>query len=164
VRPVVIAALLLTGCAPSPAPAPAPDVTTETWYKQAVGQLAATARTAGESFANGKADDAAAMIEKGESLESQVLAVPRPTLAAMEAASDLDDLYGRMLLSNQHYEWALFLFQKCSARWKYWQPRTEETTRRLKLAEDEIAECNRRMTHAQSPDKRPGNRRSTAHR
>ena len=58
-----------------------------------------------------------------------------------------DDLYGRMLLSNQHYEWAMFLFQKCSARWKYWQPQTEETARRLKLAEDEIAECNRRMTH-----------------
>lgn len=122
-------------------------MTTEAWYKQAVADLAAAAHDANESFAHGKADDASALIEKGEPLESQVLGVPRPTLAAMEAASDLDDLYGRMLLSNQHYEWAMFLFQKCSARWKYWHPQTEETARRLKLAEDEIAECNRRMTH-----------------
>ena len=144
-RLAVIAALLLTGC--GSAPGPPPDVTTETWYKQAVEQLAAFAHAADESFANGKPDDAAALIEKGEPIESQVLAVPRPTLAAMEAATDLDDIYARMLLSNQHYEWAMFLFQKCSARWKYWQPQTEETARRLKLAEDEIAECNRRMTH-----------------
>jgi hypothetical protein len=122
-------------------------VTTEAWYKQAVAQLAASAHAADEAFANGKPNDAASLIEKGEPLESQVLAVPRPSLAAMEAASDLDDLYGRMLLSNQHYEWAIFLFQKCSARWKYWQPQTEETARRLKLAMDEIAECNRRMMH-----------------
>lgn len=122
-------------------------MTTDPWYKQAVTQLDADAHAADESFASGKADDAAALIEKGEPLESQALSVPRPTLAAMEAATDLDDIYARMLFSNQHYEWAMFLFQKCSARWKYWQPQTEETARRLKLAEDEIAECNRRMTH-----------------
>lgn len=141
----MIAAVILMGCGPSSAP-PA-DVTTEAWYKQAVGQLASAAHAADASFAAGKADDAAALIEKGEPLESQVLAVPRPTLAAMEAATDLDDLYGRMLLSNQHYEWAMFLFQKCSARWKYWQPQTGETARRMKLAQDEIAECNRRMVN-----------------
>lgn len=144
-RVAVIAALLLTGCAQTPTPAP--DVTTQAWYKQAVAQLEANARSAAEAFANGKADDAAALIEKGEPLETQVLGVPRPTLAAMEAATDLDEIYARMLFSNQHYEWAMFLFQKCSARWKYWQPQTEETARRLKLAEDEIAECNRRMAH-----------------
>jgi hypothetical protein len=147
VRIAVIAVLLLTGCGPPPAPAPPPDETKEAWYKPAVMQLEATAHAADESFANGKADDAAALIEKGEPIESQVLAVRRPTLAAMEAATDLDDIYARMLLSNQHYEWAMFLFQKCSARWKYWQPQTEETARRLKRAQDEIADCNRRMAH-----------------
>jgi hypothetical protein len=146
VRVAFIAALLLTGCAP--APAPPHDVTTEAWYKQAVTQLEANAHAADEAFANGKPDDAAALIEKGEPLESQVLGVPRPTLEAMEAATDLDDIYARMLFSNQHYEWAMFLFQKCSARWKYRQPQTEETARRLKRAEDEIAECNQRMTHS----------------
>lgn len=161
-RFVVIAAILLTGCGPSTAPAPPPDVTTEAWYKQAVRQLAEDTRAAEVSFANGKADDASVLIEKAEPLESQVLAVPRPTLAAMESASDLDDLYGRMLLSNQHYEWALFMFQKCSARWKYWQPQTEETARRLKLAESEIADCNRRIEHGRPSGKQTGKRRSTA--
>jgi hypothetical protein len=124
--------------------------------------LAENTHAAEVSFANGKADDAASLIEKAEPLESQVLAVPRPTLSAMESASDLDDLYGRMLLSNRHYEWALFLFQKCSARWKYWQPQTEETARRLKLAESEIAECGRRMTHDRPSGKQTSKRRSTA--
>ena len=95
----------------------------------------------------------AALIEKGEPLESQVLSVPRPTLAAMAAATDLDDLYGRMLLSNKHYAWALFLFQKCSARWKYWQPQTEDTARRLARAEAEIAECQRGMAGGGSSTK-----------
>lgn len=149
---MVIGALLLTACGPSPAPPP--DVTKEAWYQQDVAQLASATHEADEDFAKGKPDDAAALIEKGEPLESQVLAVPRPTLAAMEAASDLDDLYGRMLLSNGHYEWAMFLFQKCSARWKYWQPQTANTARRLKLAEDEIAECNRRMTQKKPAAKR----------
>jgi hypothetical protein len=149
VRIAVLGVLLsiLTGCGTSPAPAPPPDVTTEAWYKEAVTQLEASAHAADESFAQDKADDAAALIVKAGPLESQVLAVHHPSLAAMEAATDLDDIYARMLLSNQHYEWAMFLLQKCSARWKYWQPQTEETARRLKLAEDEIAECNRRMTH-----------------
>ena len=122
-------------------------MTTDPWYKQAVAELETNAQSANESFAKGKADDAAALIVKGEPIETQVLGVPRPTLAAMEAATDLDEIYARMLFSNQHYEWAMFLYQKCSARWKYWQPQTEETARRLKKAEDEIAECNRRMTH-----------------
>jgi hypothetical protein len=64
----------------------------------------------------------------------------------VEAASDLDQLYGRMLLSNRNYGWARLEFQKNRARWKTWQPQTDETVRRLKLAETAIAECDRRMT------------------
>jgi hypothetical protein len=94
-------------------------------------------------FRGGKPDDAAALIEKGEPLESQLLSVLHPTLAAMQAASDLDDLYGRMLLSNQHYVWAQSMFQKNVARWKYWQPRTPDTERRMKQAQDAVAECER---------------------
>jgi len=88
-------------------------------------------------------DDASALIEQGEPLESQVLSVLHPTLAATQAASDLDDLYGRMLLSNRHFVWAQTLFQKNLARWKYWQPQTDDTARRFKLAESQIAECER---------------------
>ena len=97
------------------------------------------------SFKVGDRDKAAALIERGEPIASQILAVPRPTLAAMEAASDLDDLYGRMLLSNGHYEWAQLQFQKNRARWKYWKPQTAETSRRMTEAETAIAECDRGM-------------------
>jgi hypothetical protein len=142
---VFLAAILITGCSDQPPAAPQRDSAGDSQYNQSVQQLAASTRAAETAFQQGKPDDAAALIEKAEPISSEVLAVPKPTLAAMEAASDLDDLYGRMLLSNKHYEWALFLFQKCSARWKYWQPQTEETARRLKLAESEIAVCQRRM-------------------
>ena len=80
-------------------------------------------------------------IQQGEDLSGQVLAVIHPTLEAMQAASDLDDLYARMLLSNRHYTWAQTFFQKNRARWKYWQPQTEDTARRMKIAEDGIAAC-----------------------
>jgi hypothetical protein len=84
-------------------------------------------------------------MKKGESLSARLLAVPRPTLAATEAASDLDQLYGQMLLSNRKYGWARLQFQKNLARWKHWRPQTPETARRLRQAESAIAECDRRI-------------------
>ena len=147
-RFVAIAAVFLTSCGdPHSATPVAPhDVTTEAWYGQTVDQLATMTRSAEAFLKAGKPDDASALIQQGEPLASRLLSVPRPTLAATEAASDLDDLYGRMLLSNRHYAWALMFFQKNSARWKYWTPRTPDTARRLKQAESAIAECDRRMT------------------
>jgi hypothetical protein len=94
---------------------------------------------------SGKADDAAGLIQSGEQLASRLLSVPRPTLAAMQEASDLDELYGRMLLSNRNYGWARLFFQKNLARWKNWVPQTPDTAARLKEAQSDIAECDRRM-------------------
>lgn len=140
---VLAAAALLSGCAE--APAPTHDATKDAWYGQAVAQLAQMNREAENFFRDGKSDQAAALIQEGQPVMDRLLAVPRPTVAAAEAASDLDDLYGRMLLSNRHYAWARLMFQKNQARWKHWDPPTPETARRLKQAETAIAECDRRM-------------------
>ncbi len=102
-------------------------------------------RRADELFRGGKPDDAAALIQKAQPIMKKVLDVPHPSLEAAEAASDLDDLYGRMLLSNRHYGWAQMMFQKNLSRWKHWEPQTDETARRLKLAQSEIAECAKKM-------------------
>jgi hypothetical protein len=144
----LLVCMMLAGCAPSPAPvAPAQrDPTTERWYGQTVDELAAMNRQANEFFEKGKADEAAALIEKGEPLSGRLLSVREPTLAATEAASDLDQLYGEMLFSNKNYGWARLLFQKNTARWKHWMPQTAETARRLKQAESAIAECDRRIS------------------
>jgi hypothetical protein len=139
----ILAAALLAGCAS--APAPQRDATQEGWYGQTVQQLAAMNREAESFFESGRSDQAAALIEEGQPLMSRLLSVPRPTLEATEAASDLDHLYGRMLLANRHYGWARLLFQKNLARWKHWQPQTPETTRRLKQAESAIADCDRHL-------------------
>jgi len=137
----------LTACGPAPAPpARTQGATgTEPWYGQTVDQLAAMNRQAKELLQAGKSDAAAAIIVKGEALSKRLISVPRPTLAATMAASDLDELYGQMLLSNRNYGWARLLFQKNLARWKYWKPPTAETARRLKEAEAAIAECDRRL-------------------
>ena len=103
-------------------------------------------REAERAFQAGREDDASALILRGQPLANRLVAVSRPTLAAVEAASDLDQLYGRMLLANRNYGWARLEFQKNRARWKTWQPQTTETARRLKLAEDAIAECDRHLT------------------
>lgn len=139
--------LVLSACAPSPPPA-APvqrDPTTEPWYGQTVDELTSMNRQANEFFKKGKSDEAAALIEKGEPMSARLLSVSQPTLAATEAASDLDQLYGEMLLSNKNYGWARLLFQKNVARWKHWMPQTPETAGRLKQAESAIAECDRRI-------------------
>jgi hypothetical protein len=138
----IIAAMSLAGCDSAPPPSAGAEAA---WYQQTVDQLAQMNRSADDFFKGGKPDQAAALIEKGQPLVSRLLTVPKPSLAAMEAAGDLDDLYGRMLLSNRHYAWAITMFEKNRSRWKHWTPKTPESERRLKLAETEIEDCDRRM-------------------
>ena len=143
----IVPILLLAACASAPAPVEAPkvDPTQEGWYSRTVAQLAAMDRQAEALLQKGKRDEAAAVITAGEPLVDRLLAVPRPTLEAMEAASDLDQLYGRMLLENGNYGWARMMFQKNQARWRTWKPQTPETARRLQLTQAALAECDRRM-------------------
>ncbi len=145
---LLLAVTLISGCgsAPPAVESKMADPTTDKGYAQTLVELTAMNRQAERAFRAGKPDDAAALIVKGQPLANRLLSVARPELAAVEAASDLDQLYGQMLLSNRNYGWARLEFQKNRARWKSWQPQTEETARRLKLAEDAIAECDRRMT------------------
>ena len=140
---VILAAGFLASC--QQAPAPPRDATKEPWYRETVAQLTAMNRDADSAFAAGKPDRAAALIQEGQPLVARLLAVPHATLEAAVAASDLDDLYGRMLLSNRHYGWARLQFQKNLSRWKHWQPQTPETARLLKQAESAIAECDRHI-------------------
>ena len=145
-RPLAaVFAIVLTACAPAPKPVeqPKPDPTAEAWYAQATAELAALNRDAEARFRRGQFDTAAAMVTQGQPIEARLLSAPRPTLAAMEAASDLDDLYGRLLMRNHHYSWARSFFQKNSVRWKAWKPQTAETERRRQAAIAAVAECDR---------------------
>ncbi len=146
---VLFAGVLLAGCASAPAPLPVesarPDPTADPAYRQSVEELQLLARETDRLLRSGKTDEAGALITKAQPLVTRVLAAQRPSLAAMEAASDLDQLYGGMLLANHHYGWARLLLQKNLARWTNWVPQTAETVRRKKLAEAAIAECDRRM-------------------
>jgi len=142
VRWILSAALILSGCGTAPAPR---DPTASQAYRHDVQDLATLAHQADDAFKAGKPDDAAALIQKAQPVMKRVLEVPHPTLEAAEAAGDIDDLYGRMLLSNHHYGWAQMMFQKNLSRWKHWDPQTEETARRYKQAESEIAECTKKM-------------------
>ncbi|MEO8050067.1 MAG: hypothetical protein ABI833_06585 [Acidobacteriota bacterium] len=140
---VIVGLAFLAACEQTPAPPR--DATKEAWYRETREQLTALNRAADSFFAGGNADQAAALIEKGQPLVARLLNVPNPTVEAAVAASDLDDLYGRMLLANRHYGWARLLFQKNLSRWKHWQPQTPETARRLQQAESAIAECDRHI-------------------
>jgi hypothetical protein len=125
---------------------PAVDPTTESWYPEAIAKLAGMNREALKLFESGKADRAAEIVTGAQPLEARLLAPAHPTLAAMEAASDLDQLYGRMLLANRHYGWARLTFQKNVMRWKNWRPRTPDGARRLEEAQSAVAECDRGLT------------------
>jgi hypothetical protein len=137
-----MAAVFLTGCDSAP---PSTGDAVPSWYRQTLDQLVESNRSAEAFFKDGKQDQAAALIEKAQPLVSRLLDVPKPSVSAVEAASDLDDLYGRMLLSNRHYAWAITMFEKNRSRWKNWTPQTPEAERRRKLAETEIADCDRQM-------------------
>jgi hypothetical protein len=136
--------LLFAGCGEPPrkSAAPAPDPTLDPAYAESVAELAKCVSQARAFLASGNNDAAAAAITSGQPIAARVLAAPHPTLAAMESASDLDDLYGRMLLSNKNYGWARMTFQKNRSRWQHWQPQTEDTVKRKKQAEAGIAACD----------------------
>jgi hypothetical protein len=140
--------LFLFGCgSPKPAASPAVrvDMTEGASYKEDVAQLRALNREAEADYKAGKGDLAAKLMEQEKPLVARVLSPPKPSVAAMEAAGDLSQLYATMLLNNKHYGWARVMFQENLARWKHWRPITEESTRRLKLAEDGIAECDKHL-------------------
>ena len=143
----VLLALVLLGCAEEPAPKTAAprDPTTEPWYGEAVQELTSLNDQAREAIRRGRKDDASIIIQKGETISARLLAAQHPTLEATVGASDVDQLYGEMLLSNRNYGWARLFFQKNLSRWKLWRPQSGDTARRVKLAADEIAECDRRM-------------------
>jgi hypothetical protein len=144
-RIVTLAVICLSACGPAPVQPPA-DPSTDASYARSVQQLIALNRNAEGLFQKGNQDAASALILKGEPIATRLLAAPRPTVEAMEAASDLDQLYGRMLLANRNYGWARLQFQKNEARWKNWKPQTPETEKRLQAARAAIAECDRKMT------------------
>jgi hypothetical protein len=142
-----LAALLLAACAPPPPPKKAPsDPTKEPAYAQAIARLTALNRRTEELLKHDRHSEAAAAILEGRPLQATLLAPPYPTLAAMEAVSDLDDLYARMLLIDHRAAWARTLYARNAFRWRHWKPQTADTLRRLKQAQDGIAECDRRMT------------------
>jgi hypothetical protein len=149
VRPSLVIALAaaLSCCAPAPPPPTqaAPDLTAEAWYPTAIAELTAINRDADAHFRASRFDEAAAAITKGQPLQARLLEATRPTLAAMEAAADLDDVYGRMLLHNGNVGYARGTFQKNVVRWKTWKPQTPDTERRWKAAVEAVAECDRRL-------------------
>lgn len=146
-RLLVILAVALSACSPAPPRAiqPKPDPAKEAWYGETISQLAAMVREAGTALGRGALDQASAIVTKGQPLIHNLLSVPHPTLPAMEAVSDLDQIYGQLLLGNRHYVWARVLFQKNLTRWTLWQPQTPDTLRRREIARAAVAECDRQI-------------------
>jgi hypothetical protein len=144
---VIVAAILLAACAPAPRPVEQPklDLTKEGWYGPTVEDVKALNREAATLLRSGKSDQAAAIVTKEQPLLNRLLSAAQPSLPALEAVSDSDHLYARMLLANGRYGWARLLFQKDVSRWKNWKPETTESVRRLRAAADGIAECDRKL-------------------
>ena len=144
-RGFLICVLLLAGCQSPPPKVTERDPVQEPAYRQASTEFRALSRAAQNAFLQHKPDLASHLIQESEPLAKRLLGVPHLPLEVAEAASDLDGLYGRMLLSNHHYGWARLQFQKNLARWKNWTPQTDESAKRLQQAKDAIAECDRYM-------------------
>ena len=142
---LTVAALLLGGCAPAPVAAPKVDPATEGWYAEAVDRLTKIDRVTEQLFQNGRTQEAAALVTSGQSLQNRLLTAPRPGLEAMEAIADLDQVYGKLLVSNGYFGEARLLFQKNVTRWKTWKQKTPETESRLKMANEAMTECDRHM-------------------
>jgi hypothetical protein len=143
--PVILGALLLIACGVPPRPQPTAPAADTPAYAELAGQLTSLNREAEEALKKGQGDKAATAVQNGLPIQAKLLQAPRPTLEAMQAISDLDDIYARMLLAGQREGWARTMYQKNVVRWKYWKPETDDSARRLKQAQAGIAECDRRL-------------------
>jgi hypothetical protein len=146
-RAFLLAAAALAGCGSPPPAAKAPkaDPTIEAWYGESTKRLANLDRAAEQYLAAGRFPEVDSIITSAQSLQTRLLAAPRPTLEAMEAIADLDRIYGKRLVSNGYFGEARMLFQKNVTRWKTWKPQTPETDRRLQEAHADISECDKHM-------------------
>ena len=148
VRLLAAAALLLASCAPPPPPPKAPEKAppepaAEEWYPQVTADLAALNRKAGAEYRAGRRKEAGRLVVEGQALAARLLAKPHATLAAMEAADDLDLLYARLLQDEHNLGWARLVLQKSVARWTNWRPVTPESEQRRKQALAGIAAIDR---------------------
>jgi hypothetical protein len=131
--------LLSAACTTPPPPErPRPDPATEAWYAATLEELQGLVRQAQSALNRKDLETAGDLVTQGQPLSERLLTAPRPTLPAMKAVSDLDQLYGELLLRKRHHGWARLLIQKDVARWKNWRPQTEETLALLKRAEDAL--------------------------
>jgi hypothetical protein len=145
-------ALLCSACSAQPEARKPPlrNPSSEAWYQTATIELTKLAAEAKQDFKRGKLEAASSLIERGETVSARLMAVPRPSLTAMQAASDLDELYGQMLFRNRHYGWARLQFQKNLARWKHFQPTDAGSARLMAVAQSEIEQCDRAMETQES--------------
>lgn len=137
--------LAACGGAPAPKPVVKADPTAEAGYLHAIEELAGLNRSATAFLAKNDRSEAGALIERGAPFARQLLSVPQPSLAALEAVSDRDQMYAEMLMANQHWVDARQMLIKNVLRWRNWQPQTDDTKRRLDAAQRAVAECDRRM-------------------
>src|SRR5438045_2107570 len=94
---VFLAALCIIPCGPAPHDPPhAERVSTTPWYNESLEQLIQLNQEAQTLLRQGKTDQTAALITKGQTLMTRLLSVQQPTLPAVQASSDLDEMYGRM--------------------------------------------------------------------
>lgn len=125
---------------------PKRDPAHEPRYTAAAAELRRLHTDAAALYRQGRREAAGKRILEAQPFSAELLAVPRPTLEAMMAVSDLDDLYARILFENRQYGWARLLFQKNAARWRTWAPRSEETEQLRRSAEAGIAACDRKIS------------------
>src|SRR4051812_17235933 len=115
---MVTAFALSNGCARTSQPIQdvPPDPTQAAWYRETLERAQSMEREAAQLVQKRESEKASEIILQAQPLANTLLSVPHPSLAAMEAASDLDDLYARMLFANKHYGWARLFYQKNVAR------------------------------------------------
>ncbi|MFO7634861.1 MAG: hypothetical protein R6W76_20095 [Caldilinea sp.] len=124
---------------------PLTDPTRQPEYLAGIDRLAALNTEARAHFAAGRRSQAAALVTEGKDIAKELLEVSRPNLAAMEAVADRDEIYADLLFANRHFAHARQMHQRNVARWKHWLPQTDETRRRLGLAEAAIQRCDQAL-------------------
>lgn len=143
---LMLAVSLWVSCAaPNKQAPPAADPLQSPEYRATLEQVQTLNQRAQEHWQKGERDPAAQLLKQAQPLVQRLLESRRPPLAAFEAASDFDQLYANMLMSNRHFPWARQMFMTDVVRWRNWKPETEDTVRRRKVAEAGVAACDKAM-------------------
>jgi hypothetical protein len=142
---LLLLTLIFAGCGKMAPPRAVTEAEAGDTYRKALSDLQRLNAEAAEFRKAKNLNAASDRITEGIVPAKILLAVREPSLAALEAVSDHDQMWAEMLMENRHFGHARQMWATEVARWKNYPNPAPSIQARLARAQKGIADCDRQL-------------------